>query len=111
MKKAQVSGDMVLYVWLGGSDAAEEGVWSWSDGAGWAFEDWLPGNPNYKYEVPEPSNKTGEDCLKMHIEGGVWFDERCSTRIRPLCHRDTHVFKGKLNRTWTFSPAQVPNEI
>ena len=111
LKKAQVSGDMVLYVWLGGSDAAEEGVWSWSDGAGWAFEDWLPGNPNYKYEVPEPSNKTGEDCLKMHIEGGVWFDERCSTRIRPLCHRDTHVFKGKLNRTWTFPPAQVPKEI
>ena len=36
----------VGYLWLGGSDKKEEGVWKWSDGSPWEFNRWNPGEPN-----------------------------------------------------------------
>ena len=87
-------------VWLGGSDANAEGNWSWSDKSAWGFENWYSG---------EPSNRSKEDCVKM--KSGVWWDKPCKYKFRPLCQRSLHAFKGKLNRTWTFSSPQIPQEI
>ncbi|ROL45100.1 Ladderlectin [Anabarilius grahami] len=46
--------------WIGGSDAAEEGVWLWSDGTRMNYQIWSPGNP---------SNYLGtEHCLEMNYD-------------------------------------------
>ena len=47
----------------------------------------------------------------MKTQDGIWWDEDCNKRFRALCHRDAHVFKGKLNRTWTVLSAAVPQEM
>ena len=94
--------EWISYVWLGGSDTEAEGNWSWSDKSAWGFENWFRN---------EPSNKTKENCLKMRPYDEIWLDERCSRKYRPLCDKEMHVFKGKLNRTWTLSSKQVPQLI
>ena len=98
------------YIWLGGSDVQDEGNWSWSDKSLWYFNNWYPGNSSYLIS-PEPSSGSREDCLKMKTQDGIWWDEDCNKRFRALCHRDAHVFKGKLNMTWTGLSAAVPQEI
>ena len=110
LKKVQDSGEWLSYIWLGGSDSQEEGNWSWTDKSLWDFDNWYPGNSRY-LKSPEPSNGSRENCLKMKTQDGIWWDEDCNKRFRALCHRDTHVFKGKLNRTWTISSTAVPQEM
>ena len=52
-------------IWLGGSDEAREGFWTWSNGERWAFENWTP---------PEPDNLNGvEHCLAMKYDSW-WTD-------------------------------------
>ena len=110
LKKVQDSGEWLSYIWLGGSDSQEEGNWSWTDKSLWDFDNWYPGNSRY-LKSPEPSNGSRENCLKMKTQDGIWWDEDCNKRFRALCHRDTHVFKGKLNRTWTILSTAVPQEM
>ena len=120
LKKAEETGGWLTFIWLGGSDAQSEGNWTWSDNSVWGFDNWYPGNPDY-LKSPEPNNgrdglgRQGkrEDCLKMKdpVRDGTWHDEDCKERLKALCQKDTHVFKGKLNRTWTIGSETVPQEI
>ena len=32
--------------WIGATDAALEGSWTWTDGTPWGYESWLEGEPN-----------------------------------------------------------------
>ncbi len=76
-------------VWLGGSDATEEGTWRWGDGAPfWSgsrggrpvdgrFANWSPGEPN--------ELQGGEDCLLMWAMG-LWNDSLCEPyRVAYAC--------------------------
>jgi len=51
--------------WLGGTDKSQEGVWSWSDGTPWTYQNWEPGQP----DNASGYNITGEDYLQYV---GVW---------------------------------------
>ncbi|XP_048015912.1 galactose-specific lectin nattectin-like [Megalobrama amblycephala] len=62
--------------WIGGSDAAEEGVWFWSDGTKMNYQIWSPGEPNNNYN---------EDCLEMNFANGNWNDEKCHEKRPFMC--------------------------
>ena len=67
------------WVWLGGTDEAEEGDWVWKDGEPWKFTSWA----NH-----QPDNRDGdEDCvyLKTETEMPKWYNEPCSWHLFFLC--------------------------
>lgn len=66
-------------IWLGGSDAALEGDFRWSDGSPLVFESWAPG---------QPDNGAGVDCIEKRNDGaGGWYDRRCTDVHRYVCER------------------------
>ncbi|KAK7877282.1 hypothetical protein WMY93_031997 [Mugilogobius chulae] len=58
------------YAWLGGSDAAQEGNWQWTDGSAWDFTQW---------QRHEPSNSGRvEHYLHTNFIGPFWNDHNGS---------------------------------
>jgi cysteine-rich repeat protein len=55
--------------WIGADDAANEGVYVWTDGTPWMYQHFAPGEPN-------DTNHT-ENCIYMHADGG-WDDHDCA---------------------------------
>ena len=49
---------------LGGSDAAQEGVWAWITGEAWSYSNWYPGSPD---------GGTSENYVFMY-NSGLWAD-------------------------------------
>jgi hypothetical protein len=72
-------------VWIGGTDGAFEGAWTWSDGSPWRYAKWNPG---------QPDDAEGEDCAEVshnyhghyHV-AGHWNDLRCSFSQHYICKR------------------------
>ena len=66
-------------VWIGGTDAASEGVWVWS-----------PSNTPLSYtnwNTGEPNNQGGaEDCMIFQTDG-TWNDGTCSAKIKYVCQQ------------------------
>jgi hypothetical protein len=79
------------YVWIGGSDVAEEGLWShadgqffWrgtADGGGFGhYENWASGEPN------NDANPGEEDCLALRDDSsGSWNDFPCDNEAGFVC--------------------------
>ena len=74
-------------VWLGGSDAAEQGVWRWSDGdvfwRGTATGSAESG-AYVKWAVGQPSDGAGEDCTEIRA-GSMWNDVSCDQLRAFVC--------------------------
>ena len=64
--------------WLGGSDLAQEGDWTWVDGTPWGYEHWRVNQPD-----DGANTYPSEDCLEM--DDGVWNDRPCGTPLPYLC--------------------------
>lgn len=62
--------------WVGLSDLAEEGNWSWTSGAPVDFEAWGSGEPN-DYEK--------EDCVEVHADTWTWNDFDCGAAKAFVC--------------------------
>ena len=56
--------------WLGGTDAAQEGTWSWTTGENWGFVDWISGEPDNK----SGPDGTAQNCLLLDLERSGWDD-------------------------------------
>ncbi|XP_045920684.1 ladderlectin-like isoform X1 [Micropterus dolomieu] len=68
--------------WLGGSDAAQEGFWFWSDGTPFTFSYWCKGEPN---------NLRGQHCLQInHGDNKCWDDVQCRNRLPSVCIKKTN---------------------
>ncbi|XP_036801342.1 uncharacterized protein LOC118938870 isoform X1 [Oncorhynchus mykiss] len=69
-------------VWMGGYDAAQEGMWLWSDGS--AVD-------SFYWEEDEPSNSgQGENCMELHTGGGQgWNDVSCAELRFYVCSMET----------------------
>ncbi|MEI7912396.1 MAG: cadherin-like beta sandwich domain-containing protein [Verrucomicrobiota bacterium] len=65
-------------LWIGASDAATEGTWTWVNGESFAFSQWESGRPNTTagntLDYAEVSGGNGSDI-------GMWYD-RTSTLVR-----------------------------
>ena len=69
--------------WIGGSDAAREGTWTWSDGTAWDYENWDSGEPN---------NGAGDEPYTTILswKSGRWNDAPAMVGRRPA--PSTHPF-------------------
>ena len=54
--------------WIGGSDVAQEGTWTWSDGSAWDYQNWGNGQPDNLY-----GDWGDQDFLQMYSDGS-WDD-------------------------------------
>merc|ERR1712098_121128 len=61
--------------WIGATDAAKEGTWTWTDGSSWDFAEW--GDPEYEHGQGGPT----ENCVftSMFGHSGLveWDDYNC----------------------------------
>ncbi|XP_034532653.1 type-2 ice-structuring protein-like [Notolabrus celidotus] len=68
-------------VWIGGSDAHQEGEWLWSDGSQVSYTNWCPGEPN---------NHGHQHCLQMNWgDEKCWDDLSCAKRLPFVCAKRT----------------------
>lgn len=60
--------------WLGGTDAAEEGVWRWITGEVWDYTNWDKEQPDNYYSLDNisPNGQHDEDYLGMAIDERNW---------------------------------------
>jgi len=66
-------------VWLGGSDSADEGVWIWTDGSPFDYDNWHSGYP---------SGGEIDNCLHMGYGSyyrKFWFDDNCFSSNYFIC--------------------------
>ncbi|XP_028447979.1 galactose-specific lectin nattectin-like [Perca flavescens] len=68
--------------WIGGTDAAKEGTWFWSDGSNLDYTSWNAGEPN---------NLGGENCLTMNWAGVNWNDLACTSKASFVCSKNLCV--------------------
>ena len=73
-------------VWLGGTDKAVEGNWTWLDGTPWNFTKWAKDEPN--------NNGNNEDCMQLEKDR-LWHDIPCSFENHVLCIVVPTTIKGK----------------
>ncbi|XP_074538582.1 galactose-specific lectin nattectin-like [Halichoeres trimaculatus] len=67
--------------WVGGYDAAKEGVWLWSDGSQFEFKRWGKGEPNNRW--------FGEGCMEINLKGRDFVnDAKCSQEQPFICAKD-----------------------
>ncbi|XP_055007212.1 galactose-specific lectin nattectin-like [Boleophthalmus pectinirostris] len=64
------------HAWLGGSDAAQEGRWFWSDGTPWDYNSWL---------VHQPNNAFSREHFTAYWSGGLWNDVQNSGKLSYIC--------------------------
>ena len=64
-KSAVEQARTVTEVWLGGSDADNEGSWAWVTGEEWSYQSW---------NSSEPNGGTNENYLIIWTSDGNWND-------------------------------------
>jgi hypothetical protein len=66
-------------IWLGGTDAAVDGDFRWTDDSALSFSSWAPN---------QPDNGAGIDCIEKRNDGtALWYDRRCSDPRPFVCER------------------------
>ena len=71
--------------WTGGSDAAKEGTWTWSNLTPFVYTNWM----KHFTRKDEPNNSDGnENCLEMRQHG--WNDQKCD-ELNPFVCKITNV--------------------
>ncbi|XP_041730341.1 ladderlectin-like [Coregonus clupeaformis] len=67
--------------WIGANDAVMEGLWLWSDGSSFNYQNWAPGQPS-------TSTKGWEDCMEMNYGASHrQNDAPCWFKLPFLCSR------------------------
>lgn len=67
------SGSKYFY-WLGGTDEAKEGDWTWVTSETWSYENWISAQPNNHSDI----NQSDENYLSIEREKRGWNDLQSS---------------------------------
>jgi len=70
--------DKKAATWIGGSDSAKEGTFTWTDGEPWSYAPWVPG---------APSMSPTSDCVAIDGAKGGFDDQDCNKKLVALCER------------------------
>ncbi|GAB6032981.1 Fc fragment of IgE, low affinity II, receptor for (CD23) [Chamberlinius hualienensis] len=74
----------IEYWWIGGSDLAEEGIWTWThDNSRISFTNWLKGQPD--------NGGKHEHCL--HYGKSSWNDWICDIQAQYICEQNSRLIK------------------
>lgn len=79
MRCRNLSTDYQQSIWLGGSDAANEGTWSWITGEPFTYSNWEPNEPN---------GGTSQNYLQMY-SSGKWDDVQNEAGRFVVCEYDS----------------------
>lgn len=79
MRCRNLSTDYQQSIWLGGSDAANEGTWSWITGEPFTYSSWEPNEPN---------GGTSQNYLQMYSSGN-WDDVQNEAGRFVVCEYDS----------------------
>ena len=79
MRCRNLSTDYQQSIWLGGSDAANEGTWSWITGESFTYSNWEPNEPN---------GGTSQNYLQMYSSGN-WDDVQNEAGRFVVCEYDS----------------------
>lgn len=79
MRCRNLSTDYQQSIWLGGSDAANEGTWSWITGEPFTYSNWEPNEPN---------GGTSQNYLQMYSSGN-WDDVQNEAGRFVVCEYDS----------------------
>lgn len=67
--------------WIGGTDAAVEGTFTWVTGEALAYTNWRAGEPNNG-----GTSGTQEDCVALEADtAGTWDDRPCGREYPYIC--------------------------
>jgi len=66
--------------WSGASDLASSGVWSWTDGTPFSYNNWADGEPN---------DGAGADCGQVQMADGLWKALNCFSKLPFICTTPT----------------------
>jgi hypothetical protein len=85
---AQIAESLGSYVWIGGSDLAAIGTFSWVDGTVF-YEDGGPlGSVYENFGAGQPDTTGGLDCVQIHDDSaGPWSTAHCSDTEQFICKR------------------------
>ena len=79
MRCRNLSTDYQQSIWLGGSDTANEGTWSWITGEPFTYSNWKPNEPN---------GGTSQNYLQMYSSGN-WDDVQNEAGRFVVCEYDS----------------------
>eukprot|EP00063_Salmo_salar_P037511 XP_014012346.1 PREDICTED: ladderlectin-like [Salmo salar] len=79
----------VQRTWIGANDAIKEGLWLWSDGSRFNYQNWGPGQPsNYNHGVIKDNTNGRKHCMEMNYGASrCQNDAPCWFTFPFLCSR------------------------
>ncbi|XP_041707850.1 galactose-specific lectin nattectin-like [Coregonus clupeaformis] len=76
-------------IWIGANDAIKEGLWLWSDGSRFRYQNWGQGQPDNSNHGAWNDNTNGrEHCMEMNYGGDRGQnDAPCRMQLPFMCSR------------------------
>ena len=82
--------------WIGASDLASSGVWTWTDGTPFGYNAWASGEPN---------GNAGSDCVSSKVADGTWVASNCFSTKPYICNvppLPQHTCPARCDSEWAY---------
>jgi hypothetical protein len=84
----QLAGSLGSYIWLGGSDLAENGTFAWPSGTAFFQAGAAVSGVYQHFAVGEPALDPARHCVQLHDDPpGYWYVTSCTESKQFICKR------------------------